>query len=147
MFADGSGNVNAKLAKLNAGDVAGYQVGQSGNNWVMTFTLKSGVNATNANHGVSGYMYFLTMQEVSDVIVNIGKAIGGDSFKIEINKAKSSITLNGGKLVVNVDKNTGKITTATLSFTEDINGQCKALGSIPVTANLQGKGTVTFTYA
>lgn len=143
-FAAGSGPVNVKLANLNAADVKSFSSSENGDNYVLTFNLKTKTGGAELKHGNGGYMYFLTMDEVGAVVTDIGKAIGGDGFKIEINAKKSSLTLDGN-LVVTINKTTGKISTAVLSLTEAINGSCKALGAIPVKADLIGKATVTFT--
>lgn len=150
-FAKGSGNVNVKLSSLSANDVSSYSISESGNNYVMTFKLndlnggKGG--SQNLKHGQGGYMYFLTMDEVSSVVNQIGKQIGGDSFEVNIKKADSEISLQGGQLVVTVDKTTGKMSKAVLDFTEVITGKCQTslLGPITVTADLVGVGKVTFT--
>lgn len=147
-FAKGSGNVNVKLSALNAGDVTNYSISENGNNYVMTFTLGTKKGGTDLKHGQAGYMYFLTMDEIATVVNQIGKQIGGDAFNIDMYKDKSSISLQGGKLVVTVDKTTGKMSTAVLSFTEVIDGKCRAkVGPLPanITADLVGQGTVTFT--
>lgn len=143
-FAAGSGNLNSKLSALSAADVQSYSKSESGNNIIMTFTLKT-VNGGNAlTHGKGGYMYFLTMDEINTVVKDIGNSIK-EGFKIEINKDKSSISLQGGKLVVTVDKTTGKMSSAVLDFTEVIDGNCKALGFMRVDADLVGVGKVTYT--
>ncbi len=147
-FAKGSGNVNVKLSSLSAGDVKDYSYTTSGNNYVMTFKLGTVNGSTNLKHGNGGYMYFLTMDEIATVVNQIGKQIGGDSFSIEMYKDQSSISLQGGTLTVTVDKTTGKMSKAVLTFKEVIDGKCKAkVGPLPanITADLVGEGTVTFT--
>lgn len=147
-FAKGSGNVNVKLSSLSAGDVKDYSYTTSGNNYVMTFKLGTVNGSTNLKHGNGGYMYFLTMDEIATVVNQIGKQIGGNSFSIEMYKDQSSISLQGGTLTVTVDKTTGKMSKAFLTFKEVIDGKCKAkVGPLPanITADLVGEGTVTFT--
>lgn len=143
-FAEGSGALNSKLSALSAADVQTYSKSESGNNIVMTFTLKNVKGGAELAHGKGGYMYFLTMDEISTVVTDIGKSIS-ESFKISIKKDKSSIELQGGKLVVTVDKTTGKMSSAVLDFTEVIDGSCTALGVLPVNADLVGVGKVTYT--
>ncbi len=146
-FAKGSGNVNVKLSSLSAGDVSSYSISESGNNYVMTFKLNTVSGGQDLKHGKGGYMYFLTMDEVATVVNQIGKQIGGDSFEVNIKKDKSTIQLQGGQLVVTVDKTTGKMSKAVLDFTEVITGKCQTslLGPMTVTADLVGVGKVTFT--
>lgn len=146
-FAKGSGNVNVKLSSLSAGDVSSYSVSESGNNYIMTFKLNTVSGGQELKHGKGGYMYFLTMDEVATVVNQIGKQIGGDSFEVNIKKDKSTIQLQGGQLVVTVDKTTGKMSKAVLDFTEVITGKCQTslLGPMTVTADLVGVGKVTFT--
>ena len=110
----------------------------------MTFTLKTVNGGAELTHGKGGYMYFLTMDEINTVVKDIGNSIQ-EGFKIEIRKNKSSISLQGGKLVVTVDKTTGKMSSAVLDFTEVIDGNCKALGFMTVDADLIGVGKVTYT--
>ena len=146
-FAKGSGYVNVKLSSLSAGDVSSYSVSEKGDNYVMTFKLNTVNGGQDLKHGKGGYMYFLTMDEVSTVVNQIGKQIGGDSFEVSIKKDKSDISLQGGQLVVTVNKNTGKMSSAVLDFTEVITGKCQTslLGPMTVTADLVGVGKVTFT--
>ena len=146
-FAKGSGNVNVKLSSLSAGDVSSYSISESGNNYVMTFKLNTVSGGQDLKHGKGGYMYFLTMDEVATVVNQIGKQIGGDSFEVNIKKDKSTIQLQGGQLVVTVDKTTGKMSKAVLDFTEVITGKCQTslLGPMTVTAELVGVGKVTLT--
>lgn len=146
-FAAGSGSVNVKLSSLNASSVSNYTISESGSNYVMTFTLKDTNGGASMKHGQGGYMYFLTMSEISDVVMQIGHELGGEGFNVSIDTNKTKLTLTGGKLVVTVDKNTGKMSSAVLSFTENIAGKCTTslLGPLPVSADLVGKGTVTFT--
>ncbi len=147
-FANGSGYVNVKLSALSAGDVTNYSYTTSGNNYVMTFTLGTVKGGTNLKHGNGGYMYFLTMDEVEKTVLDIGNLLSGGNFDITMYKDKSTIELQGGKLVVTVDKNTGKMSKATLTFKEVIEGKCKAAISGPIavnaTADLVGEGTVSF---
>ena len=143
-FAEGSGAINSKLSALSAADVKSYSKSESGNNIIMTFTLNNVKGGAELAHGKGGYMYFLTMDEVATVVSDIGKSIS-ESFKISVKKDKSTIELQGGKLVVTVDKTTGKMSSAVLDFTEVIDGSCTALGVMPVSADLIGVGKVTYT--
>lgn len=152
-FAEGSGPVQAKLAALNAGDVASYTSKDNGNSFTMEFKLKNTSGDMNSKHGKGGYMYFLTIDEVAGVVKEIGDMLSGGNLTIEVYKNKSTFELQNGVLSVTVAKDTGKITGATLSFKEVIVGKCKApLGgggkfAIDATANITGGGTVTFKVA
>lgn len=145
-FAAGSGTVNVKLSSLSASSVSSFSCTTSGSNYVMTFNLKETSGGASMKHGQGGYMYFLTMSEISDVVMQIGHELGGDGFNVDINTDKTTLTLTGGKLVVTVNKDTGKMSSAVLSFTENIDGKCTT-SLLPgnLSADLVGKGTVTFT--
>lgn len=147
-FAAGGGNLaGAKLSSLSASSVSNYSKTTSGNNIVMTFTLNTLSGGTNLKHGNGGYMYFLTMDEIDSVVNQIGKSIGGDGFNVNIKKDKSSISLENGKLVVTVDKTTGKMSSAVLSFKEVIVGKCTTslVPGLTLTADLVGEATVNYT--
>lgn len=144
-FAAGSGKVNVKLSSLSASSVSSFSCTPNGSNYVMTFSLKDTSGGASMKHGQGGYMYFLTMSEISDVVMQIGHELGGEGFNVDINTAKTTLTLTGGKLVVTVNKDTGKMSSAVLSFTENIDGKCTT-SLLPgnLSADLVGKGTVTF---
>lgn len=147
-FAAGGGNLaGAKLSSLSASNVSNYTKTTSGNNIVMTFTLNTTSGGTNLKHGNGGYMYFLTMDEIDSVVNQIGKSIGGDGFNVNIKKDKSSISLENGKFVVTVDKTTGKMSSAVLSFKEVIVGKCTTslVPGLTLTADLVGEATVNYT--
>lgn len=147
-FAKGSGPINSKLSALNAGDVASFSVSENGANYVMTFNLKTkSGSAPSLKHGMGGYMYFLDVNEIMGVVSSIGNTVSGGKIKITMQPDKSSIELTGGKLVVTVNKTTGKMSSANLHFTENINGKCKTnlTGPIAVSAQLTGVGDVKYT--
>lgn len=147
-FAAGGGNLaGAKLSSLSASNVSNYTKTTSGNNIVVTFTLNTTSGGTNLKHGNGGYMYFLTMDEIDSVVNQIGKSIGGDGFNVNIKKDKSSISLENGKFVVTVDKTTGKMSSAVLSFKEVIVGKCTTslVPGLTLTADLVGEATVNYT--
>lgn len=147
-FAAGGGNLaGAKLSSLSASNVTNYTKTVNGNNIVMTFTLATTNGGTNLKHGNGGYMYFLTMDEIDSVVNQIGKSIGGDGFNVNIKKDKSSISLENGKFVVTVDKTTGKMSSAVLSFKEVIVGKCTTslVPGLTLTADLVGEATVNYT--
>lgn len=146
-FAAGGGNLaGAKLSSLSASSVKSFSKNVSGNNIVMTFNLNTVSGGTDLKHGNGGFMYFLTMDEIDSVVNQIGKSIGGSDFNVNIKKDKSSISLENGKLVVTVDKNTGKMSTAVLTFKEVIVGKCTTslVPGLTLTADLVGEGTVNY---
>ena len=147
MFAEGSGNVNVKLSSLSAGDVTNYSYKTSGDNYIMTFGLGTVNGSTKLKYGNGGYMYFLTIDEVEQALVDIDNLLSGGNFGIEMFKDKSTIELQSGKLVVTVDKTTGEMSKAILDFTEVITGKCQfnvSPSPIPSTADLEIVGGVLF---
>lgn len=148
MFAEGSGNTAAKLSALAAGDVASYTVAENGNTYVMTFKLKDSTkNNQTAKLGKGGFMYYFTLDEVEKVVMQIGHAIGGDYFDVQVYKDQSTFDLKNGVFTVTVDKTTGKMTAAKLSLVQNIVGKCNAPingKKINATAKIEGKATVDF---
>lgn len=150
LFKKGGGNLSgAKLSALSAGDVADFSSKQVGNSYELKFTLKTVKCDQTAKFGKGGYMYFITMDEIANIVKQIGDELSGGSIAIKVYKDKSSFNLEKGVFTVNIDKNTGKLTSATLSFTETIDGRCNAPISGPFAidadAAVQGYGTVKYT--
>lgn len=136
----------AKLSQLDANSVASMDCVEQGDNYVMTFMLNSLETDATAAPGNGGYMYLLDYNTINTLIDTIGKKLGGDSFKLTVDEATAKLTMSQGKLVVTVNKTTGAMSSAVLSFVQDVNAKVKFLG-LPVKAEIQGQGTVNYTVA
>lgn len=135
----------ADLYALDVGSVSNMNVTESGDNYVITFTL----NAVNGNAsmkaGDGGYMYILDYPTITGLIDKIGKKLGGESFNLEVKEDSAKLGLTNGKLTATINKTTGAISAATLDFVQNVEAKVKY--GITVTAKLQGQGTVKYTVA
>ena len=141
-------NFNNKLFNLSGASLKGTPKEQGGK-IVMTFTLKD-VSEHNPAYGKNGFMYFVTRDNAVGTVDAIVKAIGGaaESLNIQLDKNSANIVLNNGTLEVQIDKNTGKLTSATYSFKETVTAKAKAkVGPLPASLNatIIGSGTCTYT--
>lgn len=144
----------AALSKLDAASVASMAVTEAGDNYVIKFALTDvaleSEAATVVANGHGGYMYLLDYNTVSQTINTIGKTLGGDAFTLEIKELKT-INLLGGVLTATISKTTGKLSAATITFSEKLSAKIVAaslpgpLGKMPVVANVTGNGTVNYT--
>lgn len=142
---------DAKLYKLEAGSVSGMTVTESGDNYVLNFTLnsvKEEAGAAGVVNGFGGYMYLLDFNTVNQTVMDIGKKLGGDAFNLEIKELKS-MELVDGEFNVTINKTTGAMSAASISFNELIKASIitSLLGPIALPANVQGGGTVNYTVA
>lgn len=137
----------AKLSNLDEGSVASMGVKESGDNFVIDFTL----NPVNGNEGTAvgdgGYMYLLDFETVKTTVASIGASID-ESFSISVKQLKSLVVENG-KLTVTINKTTGAMSAASITFSEKISASVvtSATGKLAVTANIVGGGTVKYTVA
>lgn len=148
-FALNNANLDgAKLSNLDAGSVASMSATESGDNYVIEFTLKEVNAGADAANGLGGYMYLLDYNTVNETVGSIGRSLGGENFVLEV-KELQSITMRGGKFTVTINKTTGAMSAATLSFEEEITAKVKtsALPGVSATANVVGGGTVNYTVA
>ncbi len=142
--------ISDKLVSLNAGDIASVSSQDSGNTITMDFTLKDFHGTNTAAHGDGGYMYFFTISEAATIVADIGHKLGGDSMNITTYETDKGtfLDLTEGKFKVIVDKTTGKVTSAELSFSESIeakvNAPIKGPIAIDATAKVAGHGTATW---
>lgn len=143
-------SVPDKLVALNAGDIASVSSNDDGSTITMEFTLKDFHGTNTAAHGDGGFMYFFTISEAATVVADIGHKLGGDSMNITTYETDKGtfLDLSKGTLKVSVNKSTGKVTSAELSFSEAIeakvNAPIKGPIAIDATAKVEGHGTVTW---
>ena len=136
---------NVKPATLNKADDASVTPGSSGNSITIKFTLRNVTVDSSAAYGAKGYPYFISYDDANHLI----QTIGHDQFGLEItlNKDSASFALKDGVINVTIDKTSGKATSLTLNFGEEVNGKATAkIGGLPVsvTAKIWGTGKVTF---
>lgn len=137
----------ADLVALDAGSVAGMKCTESGDNYVIEFTLNALETGKEVKVGDGGYMYLLDYATIEKTVLDVGHGID-PNFTLEIKNLKS-LTIDGGKLSVTINKTTGNISAASITFNEKISATVvtSATGSFPVPANIVGGGTVKYTVA
>lgn len=132
---------DASLKALSASDVSGAACTESGNNYTITISLKTKTGTDGAiKSGAGGYLYFAELAEISSTVGDVGKVLGVSGITVETAK----ITLSNGKLTVTADKTSGKISKATLTFTESVDATAKYLFMKPA-AKLSVNFTVNYT--
>ena len=146
--------------KVDANSVSGAEAKDNGNTIEISLSLKDATvsqdeknQGRNLGLGTGGYMYFINFEETASIIKSV---VGGPKYdgtkggfalpshdKVTLNSA--TFTLTGGKLTATIDKASGKMTKASLSFTEKISGKATYIFA-PVTANISGSGTINYTF-
>ena len=95
-------------------------------------------------------MHFITMDEVEVLVKQMCGELTGSSDGVKVYKDQTKLILRDGILTVNINKSTWKITSATLSYIEVINGKIKApiVGSLAIdaAADVEGACTVNYTF-
>lgn len=136
----------AKLSKLSAGDVSSYSVSESGDNYVITFKLKDIKGNHTLGKGSGGYMYFIDFNEAKGLVTSIADTLTGGSMEIKVSTDKSVVNVSGGSFTATINKKTGKMSKATLSFKQHLEAKAtvKSLG-ISGVAKVDGHGSVTYT--
>lgn len=136
----------ADLYAIDAGSVAGTDVQEVGDNYVITFTLNDTILNNSSAHGEGGFMYFLDVPVISETINLIGRSIMNDpNYDFTVKEDKVEISATEGRLVVTINKNTGNLSSAEVAFTEDI--KVPLSKPIPGTAKVQCKGSAKYTVA
>lgn len=148
IFQEGDGPISSKLSTLNAKDVKGFSSKKTANGYELKFELKEVTCDQYSKVGINGYMHFITMQEVEVIVKQMCDKLTGGNVEVTVYRDKSSLILKDGVFTVNIDKNTGKITSATLAFTEVINGKVKApiVGTLAIDADAFVEGYCTVNY-
>lgn len=139
-------NFNNKLFSLSGASLNGTPKEQNGK-IVMKFNLKN-VSEANPSWGKNGFMYFVTRDGAVNTVDAIVKAIGELAEKLEIKLNKDSVNIAlTGTLEVQIDKNSGKLTSATYKFNETVTAKATAkIGfTMSLNANIVGSGTCTYT--
>ena len=148
IFQEGDGPIDGRLSALSAKDVKGFSSKDTENGCELKFTLKEVTCDQYSKTGVGGYMHFITMQEVEIIVKQMCDQLTGGSVEVKVYKDKSSLILKDGVFTVNIDKNTGKITSASLTFTETINGRINApiVSTLAIDADAYVEGYCTVNY-
>lgn len=151
------------FSKVDAGSVASATATDNGDTISVSISLKDTTieqsdsdTGRTAGFGTGGYMYFINFEETASVVKNVvgdpkyDSATGTGGFalpasdKISLNKA--TFSLSGGKLEATIDKASGKLTKASLSFSESIAAKATYVVA-PVTANIAGSGTIYYSFS
>lgn len=134
----------AALKTLDPSNIANTSVAESGDNYVITFTLTDANFDISSTPGTGGYMYFLDVATINETIVNIGKSLAGENFVLGVKTEEVKLALHSSSFVITMSK-AGNILSADLSFTEDVTAPISK--PISASAAVQGKGTVKYTVA
>lgn len=133
-------SAEAALKNLAASDVSSASCKESGNNYVCTISLKNKSGKDSAiKHGAGGYMYFAELSEIEKTVSDIGGVLRVEGLKV----STANLTLSNGKLTITIDKASGKISKASLTFTENVDATIKYL--LKPAAKLNVNFTVNYT--
>lgn len=148
IFAKGNGPINNHLSSLSSTYVKDFSSKDLGNSYELKFKLKEATCDQNTKVGAFGYMHFITMDEVEVLVKQMCGELTGSSDGVKVYKDQTKLILRDGDLTVNIDKTTGKITSATLSYIEVIDGKIKApiVGSLAIDADANVEGACTVNY-
>ena len=150
IFAKGNGPISNRLSSLSSKYVKDFSSKDLGNSYELKFKLKEATCDQNTKVGAFGYMHFITMDEVEVLVKQMCGELTGSSDGVKVYKDQTKLLLRDGVLTVNINKSTGKITFATLSYIEVINGKIKApiVGSLAIdaAADVEGACTVNYTF-
>lgn len=150
IFAKGNGPISNRLSSLSSKYVKDFSSKDLGNSYELKFKLKEATCDQNTKVGAFGYMHFITMDEVEFLVKQMCGELTGSSDGVKVYKDQTKLILRDGVLTVNINKSTGKITFATLSYIEVINGKIKApiVGSLAIdaAADVEGACTVNYTF-
>lgn len=151
-----------KIYKLDSGSVSSANATDNGDTITLNISLKdakveldeSNTGATDG-FGTGGYMYFINFEETNRIVKSVigfpkyDYATGEGGFGLVdadgVDLVKGTFNLSGGTIEATIDKASGKLTKASLSFSEDISGRAK-YGIASATANIGGSGTIYYTF-
>ncbi|MBS6701480.1 MAG: hypothetical protein KH284_07735 [Clostridiales bacterium] len=134
-------SAEAALKSLSASDVSSASCKESGNNYVCTISLKNKSGKDSGiKHGAGGYMYFAELGEIEKAVYDIGVVLGVKGIKV----STANLTLSNGKLTITIDKASGKISNASLTFTENVDATAK-YSLLKPAAKLSVNFTVNYT--
>lgn len=132
---------SAALKALSTADVSNATCTESGGNYILTLSLKPQSGTDNAlKQGAGGYFFFAELDEISSTVNAVGEVLGVSGITVKT----ASIALSNGKLTVTVNPSSGKISKATLTFTENVDATAKYLLLSPA-AKLSVNFTVNYT--
>lgn len=151
------------FSKLDSGSVSGATATDNGSTITLNISLKdttvnqsSDQNGKTTGFGQGGYMYFINFEETDSIVRNVvgGPKYNGDTkqggFDLPgsgtVRLKSGTFSLSGGKMTAIIDKASGKLTSATLSFSENIQGEASYL-SLPASANISGSGTIYYSFS
>ncbi len=148
IFAKGNGPINNHLSSLSSKYVKDFSSKDLGSSYELKFKLKEATCDQNTKVGAFGYMHFITMDEVEVLVKQMCGELTGSSDGVKVYKDQTKLLLRDGVLTVNINKNTGKMTSATLSYIEVINGKIKApiVGSLAIDAAADVEGSCSVNY-
>lgn len=150
IFAKGNGPIDNRLSSLSSKYVKEFSSKDLGSSYELKFKLKEATCDQNTKVGAFGYMHFITMDEVEVLVKQMCGELTGSSDGVKVYKDQTKLLLRDGVLTVNINKSTGKMTSATLSYIEVINGKIKApiVGSLAIdaAADVEGACTVNYTF-
>ena len=131
---------SAALKALSTADVSNATCTESGGNYILTLSLKPQSGTDNAlKQGAGGYFFFAELDEISSTVNAVGEVLGVSGLSVKT----ASIALSNGKLTVTVNPSSGKISKATLTFTENVDATVKYL--LSPAAKLNVNFTVNYT--
>lgn len=148
IFAKGNGHIDNRLSSLSSKYVKDFSSKDLGSSYELKFKLKEATCDQNTKVGAFGYMHFITMDEVEVLVKQMCGELTGSSDGVKVYKDQTKLILRDGVLTVTINKNTGKITSAALSYIEVINGKIKApiVGSLAIDADAEVEGTCAVNY-
>lgn len=148
IFAKGNGPIDNRLSSLSSKYVKDFSSKDLGSSYELKFKLKEATCDQNTKVGAFGYMHFITMDEVEVLVKQMCGELTGSSDGVKVYKDQTNLILRDGVLTVTINKSTGKITSATLSYIEVINGKIKApiVGSLAIDADAEVEGACTVNY-
>lgn len=146
------------FSKISDGDVASASSTDNGDTITLDITLNSksvtqSGGGANEGLGSGGYMYFVNFQETSELFnaviggpkYNYETKTGGFAFPGEATLVDATFAMSNGKLNATIDKASGKLTKATLSFAETLDINAKYMGD--TTAHFGGSGTLYYSFS
>lgn len=148
IFAKGNGPINNRLSSLSSKYVKDFSSKDLGSSYELKFKLKEATCDENTKVGAFGYMHFITMDEVEVLVKQMCGELTGSSDGVKVYKDQTKLILRDGVFTVAISKSTGKITSASLSYIEVINGKIKAplVGSLAIDADADVEGACTVNY-
>jgi len=135
-----------KLHPINPADLESVALRETETEYIVKGKLKDLTGDVSVKHGDGGYMYFIDFTEAQELVAKIGDKLSGGTFEVKFKEKTMVMNITNGELEVVFDKYTGRLKSATLSFSERMSGKATALvifsGSCEVIGH--GKGEFVF---